>query len=120
MSEPYLEGLKQMVRGLELPKSPEVTLESKHFFSGAALYANGIICALFSPTGFAVKLPEDMRVNLLEKGVGAEYRFFADGPVKGEYVALADSIIQDDEALQNLIGASVNYVTGRPGLDEAI
>jgi TfoX/Sxy family transcriptional regulator of competence genes len=89
-----------------------VTLESKHFFSGAALYANGKICALLSPVGFAIKLPADLRRSLMNESKGAEFRFFANGPIKREYVALAESIIGDEDALQELIGTSVNYVAG--------
>jgi len=114
MAEPYLEPLSQMVSRLEL-QTPGVTLESKHFFSGAALYANGKICASLSPAGFALKLPADKRRSLIEEGAGAAFRFFANGPIKREYVMLSESIIQDDEVLQALIGSSVNYVVGRPG-----
>ena len=104
-----------MLGRLELLRTPGVTLESKHFFSGAALYANGKICALLSPEGFALKLPADMRRSLIEESKGAEFRFFANGPIKREYVALSESIVRDEEALRELIGTSVNYVLGRPG-----
>ena len=112
MAEPYLELLSQMVSRLELSRIPGVTLDSKHFFSGAALYANGKICALLSPVGFAIKLPADLRRSLMNESKGAEFRFFANGPIKREYVALAESIIGDEDALQELIGTSVNYVAG--------
>ncbi len=104
-----------MVGRLELLRTPGVTLESKHFFNGAALYANGIICTLLNPAGFALKLPADMRRSLIEENNGAEFRFFAKGPIKREYVALSESIIRDDVALRELIGTSVNYVVGLPG-----
>ncbi len=106
-----------MVSRLELPRTSGVTLEARHFFSGAALYADGKICALLSPTGFAMKLPADKRRSLIKESKGAEFRFFANGPIKREYVALPESIIRDDGALRELIGASVNYVVGLPGSD---
>lgn len=109
MAEPYLEKLSQMVRGVESPIAG-VTLETKHFFSGAALYASGKICASLSPAGFALKLPEDTRRRLIEAGEGAAFRFFANGPIKHEYVALSKPIIQDEEALRELLGVSIMYV----------
>jgi TfoX/Sxy family transcriptional regulator of competence genes len=117
MAEPYLERLSQMVVRLELPQISGVTLESKHFFTGAALYANGKICATFSPSGFALKVPANVRQILIKESKGTEFRFFTNGPIKREYVALSESIIEDDGALRELIGTSVNFVVGVPDSD---
>jgi hypothetical protein len=114
MAEPYLERLSQMVAGLEPLQIRGVTLECKHFFSGAALYANGKICASLGPVGFALKLPEHQRRDLISTGKGEEFRFFFNGPVKREYVVLSGSVIQDENELQELVVASVNYVLGSP------
>jgi TfoX/Sxy family transcriptional regulator of competence genes len=114
MAEPYLDRLSQIVNQLG-PISPEnVTLETKHFFSGAALYANGKICASLGPVGFAVKLPEESRKSLIDEGKGKEFRFFEKGPIKREYVLLADAIVQDERALRKLISMSAGYVIGPP------
>ena len=110
MAEPYLERLSQMVSRLELSQARGVALESKHFFSGAALYANGKICASLSPMGLAVKLPADVRRSLIEESKGTEFQFFASGPIKREYVALLESILQDDETLREILNTSINYV----------
>ena len=111
MAEPYLEELLQLVGRLDLPENHEVTLETRHFFSGAALYANGKICVLFSPMGFALKLPAETRQRLSQEGKGGEFRFFAEGPIKKDYVTLSESLLEDDEALGKLISQSANYVT---------
>lgn len=89
-----------------------MTLEARHFFSGAALFANGKICASLSPAGFAVKLPAKVKQSLLDECKGKEFRFFPNGPIKREYVALSKWIIEDEGALQNLIDMSVSYVVG--------
>ena len=89
----------------------EGKLEIKHFFSGAALYANGKILASLSPAGFAIKLPANRRQKLIEGGKGREFRFFPKGPIKKGYVALSDLIISDDEALRDLIKLSVIYIS---------
>ncbi len=87
-------------------------LESRHFFSGAALYANGKIFASLSPAGFAVKLPADRRRSLIEEGKGTEFRFFPNGPIKREYVALSEATIADEGSLRELIALGVDYALG--------
>jgi TfoX/Sxy family transcriptional regulator of competence genes len=112
MAEPYLTRLLQLINQLEPLSAGDVTLEAKHFFSGAALYANRKICASLSPAGFALKLPEDTRLKLLAEGKGSEFRFFPNGPVKKEYVALSDALLEDKQFLKELLDLSTIYVVG--------
>ena len=114
MAEPYFERLSQIVSRFKPPLVDGVTLETKHFFSGAALYANGKICASLSPAGFAVKLPAETRQGLIDNGGGREFRFFAKGPIKREYVALSESVVQDVGTLERLLGLGVGYAVGSP------
>ena len=114
MAEPYFKRLSQIVSEFRPPLVDGVTLETKHFFSGAALYANGKICASLSPAGFAIKLPAETRQRLIDNDDGTEFRFFAKGPIKREYVALSESIVQDDDALGRLLGLSVSYAVHTP------
>src|SRR5215467_2781801 len=72
MAEPYRERLATMLRVIRLSKARGVRLECRHFFSGAALYANGTICASLTPVGFALKLPEESRAALLPGRAGQE------------------------------------------------
>jgi TfoX/Sxy family transcriptional regulator of competence genes len=111
MAEPYLTQLSQMLEPLQIPG---VTLECAHFFSGAALYANGKICASFSPAGFAVKLPEDQRLELIRAGKGENFRFFPKGPIKRDYIALSDPVFEDENELHELVIVSVRYVLESP------
>ena len=113
MAEPYLTLLAQIVDRLGPLQVGGAKLESRHFFSGAALYANGKIFALLSPAGFAIKLPADRRRSLIEEGKGTEFRFFPNGPIKREYVALSEAIIADDESLRELIALGVDYALGK-------
>lgn len=112
MAEPYLSQLQQIVAQLEPLSAGSVSLEVKHFFSGAALYAGGQFCASLSPSGFALKLPEKTRLKLLADGIGTEFRFFPGGPIKKEYVALKEPVLVDESSLQELIKLSVSYVFG--------
>ena len=114
MAEPYLTRLAQIVDEIGPLHAGGVILESKHFFSGAALYANGKICASLSPAGFAIKLPGDARRSLIEEGQGTEFSFFPDGPVKQEYVALSEPKVSDGESIRELIALSVDYVLDAP------
>jgi len=109
MAEPYLAQLSQMCESLKIPG---VTFECKHFFSGAALYANGKICASLGPVGFAVKLPEVQRRGLISDGNGEQFRFFPDGRIKRKYVLLYEIVIQDENEFQEILGMSVSYVLG--------
>ena len=114
MAEPYLTRLARIVDELAPLRTGGATLEARHFFSGAALYANGKIFATLSPAGFAIKLPEDARRSLMEEGRGTDFRFFAIGPVKQEYVALSDSTVSDEESIRRLIALGVDYILDKP------
>ena len=110
MAEPYLKMLTKMISSFELPIQEDVLLECKHFFSGAALYANGKICASLTPAGFGLKLPEEVRDRLFEGGEGRELRYFEAAPVKREYVVLSQSVVDDPERLKSLLELSISYV----------
>ena len=113
MAEPHLTVLTQIIDNLGIHEDGGATLEAKHFFSGAALYANGKIVASLSPAGFALKLPPDIRNRLINEGAGTEFRFFASGPVKREYVALSDSAFADDDSVRQLLKLAIKHVTKR-------
>jgi TfoX/Sxy family transcriptional regulator of competence genes len=99
-----------LITSLEFPSSEEVLLECKHFFSGAALYANGKICVSLTPVGFGLKLPAVVRLRLIEEGDGRELRYFVKAPVKKEYVALSQTVVDDRQRLGLLINQSIKYV----------
>ena len=65
MAKKYLEKLSSLIKKTVPNQLKSIKLECKHFFSGAALYANGKICATLTPKGFAIKLPENIRKKLL-------------------------------------------------------
>ena len=58
MAEKYLKELIEVIGKVHFK---DVSLECKHFFSGAAGYINGKICMSLTPAGFALKLPEESR-----------------------------------------------------------
>jgi len=86
MAKAYLEKLCKISEALELENEVEANLDIKHFFGGAALYSNGIICASWSPSGLAFKLPQPEVNKLIASGKARSLRYFDKGHVKKGYV----------------------------------
>ncbi len=68
MAKQYLERLDALLAPAARDLPPEAALEIKHFFSGAAAYAQGRICITRTPVGLALKLPEAARDRLARSG----------------------------------------------------
>ena len=111
MAQPYLDRLAAKF-GECNPSTPRgVSVECKHFFSGAALYANGKIFASLSPAGFAVKLPEKLRNTLLRERRGRPLCYFKGGPIKNDYVVVSRTVVADTEVLRELLRTAIRSVS---------
>jgi len=66
MAREYLDELSELISNIS-PQTDGVEFETKHFFSGAALYADGKICITLTPVGLAIKLPETQIEKLLKE-----------------------------------------------------
>ena len=86
----YFEKLSQLVSDLEIENQVDVKLDTKHFFSGAALYANKVICASWSPGGLAFKLPESEIKKLIVSSKAKPLRYFEKGHIKEGYAMFED------------------------------
>lgn len=106
MAEPYRTELETMTEGLRYRIDNEVIIESRHFFSGAALYVNNQVCALYGPLGLGLKLPKETRER-----INNDYRFYPDGPIKGKYSAVSQSISGNEPALESLLIESIIFVS---------
>jgi TfoX/Sxy family transcriptional regulator of competence genes len=111
VAQPYLDRLEATLREANPSKPRGVRVECKHFFSGAALYANGRIFASLTPSGLAIKLSEPSRATLVQERRGRPLRYFKGGPIKQEYVVLSRKTASDREALRELLRAGIRYVT---------
>ena len=89
-------------------------LECKHFFSGAAVYAQGRICMSLTPVGLAIKLPEESRNTLIKEQGAKPLRYFPKGPIKQDYVVLPKALLTDVRALRAWMKVSVEYVISLP------
>ena len=109
MVKAYVEKLTELMKQATSEKHRDVRLETKHFFSGAAVYANGAICITLTPAGFALKLPEEHRTTLLQKHGATPLRYIPKAPLKKEYVVLPASMVDDRSALRRWIAESIGY-----------
>ena len=109
MAEPYLGQLSDLLDALGLSKPAGADLECRHFFAGAALYADGKICASLTPVGLALRLPPDVREVMLAEGRGRPLRYFDGGKVKKEYVLLPEGSAAASSALEGLFLTSFRY-----------
>jgi len=108
----YQNQLTLLLDELNLELGPEIELIVKPFFGGAAGYANGKICLSLTKVGFAVKLPQDDRQELLNKGA-QPLRYFPKAPVKKEYVILPTTIMNETDNLRKWVRKCIFYVAGK-------
>ena len=90
-----------------------VTVEIKHFFSGAAAFANDRICISLIGVGLAMKLPQDGRARLMADGA-KPLRYFPKAPLKKQYVVLPEAVENDPERLGFWARQSIDYVLTLP------
>ena len=110
MAQPYFDRLTARLRESN-PSTPRgVLVECKHFFSGAAVYADGKIFASLTPAGLAIKLPERSRSDLLRERRGRPLQYFKGGPIKKEYVVLSRGTASDRQAVRALLREGIRHV----------
>ena len=106
MAEPFLSDLRKLLDACALAGCGRPAIDCRHFFSGAAAYADGKIFMSLSPVGLALKLPEADCRALLKTG-GRPLRYFPMAPVKKGYVVLPEGLSADVEAVCGLIRQSL-------------
>ena len=112
MAKAQLGALQALVDRILADQCAAGAIECKHFFSGAAVYSDGHIFMTLTPAGLALKLSEHDRAQLAALGA-VPLRYFANAPVKKDYVVLPDSVVSDDAALGRLARASIVFATKR-------
>ncbi len=114
MAKEYLEKLTALIDKATSGTSKNISLECKHFFSGAALYANGKICISLTPVGLAIKLSEESRNALLKQKGTKPLRYFPEGPIKKDYVVLPKTILNDMKVLRHWVKLCIKHVASLP------
>jgi TfoX/Sxy family transcriptional regulator of competence genes len=113
MTATHLAKLRSIVAAAAPGLGPEIAIECKHFFSGAAAYADGRIFMTLTSVGLALKLPQEHRAELTRRG-GKPLRYFPRGPIKKDYVVVPDAIAHDAAALTPWILKSLSSGTSLP------
>ena len=113
MATIYLNELKSLFQKVDLAEMDNIKLEFKHFFSGAAVYANGKICITLTPAGFALKLSKSDIDSLLESVGNKRLRYFPNSPIKKDYVVISDNILKNGKSLGSLVRTSIDFVVER-------
>ena len=114
MAKEYLKQLSGLMQPLTSGMFDDVKPECKHFFSGAALYVDDRICITLTPAGFAIKLPEALRSEVLKRKGVEKLQYFPSGPVKKEYAVLSKEILSNKAEMQVLVRQSVEFVLSLP------
>ena len=109
MAEPWLRDLRSLLDAA----SPDLAVECKHFFGGAAAYTGGKIFMSLTRVGLALKLPAETRNHLVRDGATA-LRYFPKSPIKKDYVVLPEGLARDKAALAPLIAESVEFSRNPP------
>ena len=113
MAEPYLPDLHALLGPVSDALPADIDLVLKHFFGGAAAYAEGRICITLTPVGLALKLPEDARAELMAQG-GTALRYFPKAPVKKDYVVLPAALRENEKEFRPWARRSIDYVLTLP------
>ena len=109
MTKEYQNRLTLILDDLDLDLGPDIELQVKPFFGGAAAYANGHICLSLTKVGFAVKLPQADRQELLNKGA-RPLRYFPNAPVKKQYVIFPAAIMDEQDSLRKWVRKCIYLV----------
>src|SRR5260221_12122342 len=104
----HLTALRSLLQQIRPEDDPSAKFECKHFFGGAAAYANGRIFMTLTNVGLAVKLPPASQADLLAKGAKA-LRYFPNGPIKKDYVVVPERVMSDADALARVVSKSVLF-----------
>ena len=109
MAKTYFEKLSWLAEELGIEKETGVDLGIKHFFSGAALYANNSICASWSPAGLAFKLGEMAASKLIANGEATPLKYFDKGQVKKDYALFEDPEVEKSIAWKEHILNAIKH-----------
>jgi TfoX/Sxy family transcriptional regulator of competence genes len=114
MAKEYVDRLSDLMAEISPNLATTANLEIKHFFSGAAVYADGRICITFTPAGFALKLPTGLRDELLEQAGTKTLQYFPEAPIKKDYVVLPQRMLDDRDTLCFWVDKSIEYALTLP------
>ena len=114
MAREYLQQLTDYIDQLCEERYDNIELKCRHFFSGAALYANNRICITLTPVGLGLKLPPQTREELLSSKLAITLKYFPKGPIKRDYVLFPDGVNTKHGLVDRYIWKSIEYAFNIP------
>ncbi len=114
MAKEYFVRLSEFILVSRLKDNSDVDLEVKHFFSGAALYANKKICLIFGPEGMAIKFPQIRRDSLIANKLAIPFKYYEKSPIKKEYALFTMELESDRDLYRAYLEESINSVLNQP------
>lgn len=109
----HVSALRSLLAAATSGLDRRIAIECKHFFSGAAAYANGRIFMTLTSVGVALKLPQESQAELIRRGA-RPLRYFPQGPIKKDYVIVPDGIARDADILAPWVVKSVLFSQAFP------
>lgn len=108
MAKEFLDKLNILVSETCIENKCDSILEARHFFSGAVLYKDGVICASLSPVGIGFKLSDQECEELIESGVAVSLKYFPKGHIKKGYALFEAPDLSDVRKWQQYLQKSVS------------
>jgi len=108
-----VDALRSLLAATTARLDREIKIECKHFFSGAAAYANGRIFMTMTSVGVALKLQREFHAELTRRGA-RPLRYFPQGPIKKDYLILPDRIVRDAAVLTPWVVKSAQFAQRFP------
>ena len=115
MNEAFRRSLSDILATALPEEISEEAIELKPFFGAVAGYVQGRLFVSRGSFGLALKLPLDLRTELLEHRGGTALRYFPKGHIKKAYVVIPGHILADSAALRGLLCQSMAFVHSLDG-----
>lgn len=97
-----VERLSELARAAGLESRTTLSVLTKPFFGGAALYVGGTIIASLSRVGLAFKIGDPAAAALISDGKARPLRYFPHGHVKKDYVLFEDPDLSSTQVWEPL------------------
>ena len=109
MAKDYLNRLLELINRVGPACPSGTTITVKHFFGGAAAFADKRIFMSMTKVGIALKLPEEDRIRLFRSGDAQELRYFPKAPVKKQYALVSNDFFNHPATTKPLIEKSIAF-----------
>lgn len=110
MAKYYYQQLNDLLERLSCKNIVTSSVEVRHFFSGAALYVNGLMCVSLSPVGLAFKFDELEASRLIASGEARPLKYFPKGNIKKGYALFVSPELKNLKKWNKYFTKAFRYV----------